>query len=272
MPPDSMSEPMLAPGIGVEERFFLGAAQFELQTLRVHEESPVTLATAALARGSGAVAWRTGPGPFLEIQCSPSLARRVGLSGGEHVHSFGWTDDELLVVLGCSGQLRVFEANGAEVLALSLKTEFKVEEEVTVERLLLASDACVALTGQGKSLVIEGLSQLDTSPPVTYELPCTDELSKHRVLCCAVSMVEGLLRVLLVLDDTCLIVCDRFYVDRVDLSALHSITPPLAMAVSPSGGFTACCNLHALTILNATYDTKVRVHHTFLGTRLTATP
>ena len=254
---------MLPSERGAEARFCLGAAQFELRTQQTLDDcsSLSSAAAAAVARGSGAVAWMNCPGPFVELRCSPGLCRRVGLGGGEYVLSFGWTDEEMLVVVGRSGQLRVFETNGAEVLALDLDAELGVDGEVGVQRLVLASDGCVCLTKAGRALVVEGLSGLDASLPAVYELPCEEALSQHLVLSCAASSAEGAMRVILLLDDASLLLCDRFYVDRIAL-ALHSITAPLLIALSPNGGFLACCTVHALVILNATFDTKVNARCT----------
>ena len=250
---------MLPSDRGAEARFCLGAAQFELWTLQTLDESCLgSAAAAALARGSGAVAWMSCPGTFVELRCSSGLSRRVGLGGGEYVLSFGWTDEEMLVIVGRSGRLRVFETNGAEVLALDLSAELGVDGEVGVQRLVLASDGCVCLTKAGRALVVEGLSGLDASLPAVYELPCEDLLSQHLVLSCAASSAEGAMRVLLLLDDASLLLCDRFYVDCIDLADLHSITAPLLIALSPNGGFLACCTVNALVILNATFDTKVK--------------
>ena len=240
-----------------EVRFSLGTELFELRTLRTQEDSLPSPAITAVARGSGALAWVSRPGSSLEVLCSPGLRRRVDLGGDEDVLSFGWTDEEMLVVVGRSGRLRVFEVNGAEVLSLDLGSELGVEGGVQVERLLLAPDGCACLTSARRTLVVEGLSQLDASLPQLYELPCEAGLSQHHVLCCALSMAEGVLRVLFALNDSSLLVCDRFYVDRIDLAALHSMASPLLIALSPSGRFLACWTGQELVILNASFDAKV---------------
>ena len=257
-PATMTAEDALPPATRAEKLFHLGSETFELKVVRAYEGQPFVNGTAAIARSSGAVAWLSRADFSIELHCSPTPSLPV--KGSEDIVFIGWTDDELLVTVSRLGHIKVFEANGSEVASLYLSEELN-SQKLSVDHCLISPDGCVCFTDSGRVLVVEGLSgcsDLDPNAPIVHELPVQEAQANSHILCTASFTSNGQLKVLLAVDDSSLLLCDQFYVDRIDLTSL-SVPALLAMAVSPTAGFLACHHGDSLTVLNPTFDRKVQL-------------